>query len=204
MFKLDEKRYMNISSGIVAYLKANKLHLKYPKLNKDSLRIRAYPDASHASNPDGSSQLGYIICLQDDTGRFAIIKHRSAKCHRVTRSAMSAESCAFADCYDAAFVLKVELERLLDMHIPLQMLVDSKQLFDAISHSSRTKEQRVMIDINAGKQGFERREISDLGLVTTVIMLADCFIKTRKPTQLLEAMKTGILRHPISNWIVRD
>lgn len=125
---------------MVKYLKANELHLKHPKLNKNYLRIRAYSDASHASNLDGSSQLGYIICLQDETDRFAIIKYRSAKCHRNTRSAMSAESCAFADCYDASFVLKVELESLLDMHIPLQMLVDSKKLFNAISHSSRTKE----------------------------------------------------------------
>lgn len=61
-----------------------------------------------------------------------------------------------------------------------------------------------MIDINARKQGFERRDFSDLGLVTTVNMLADCFTKTMKPTQLLAAMKCGFLRHPISNWTVRD
>eukprot|EP00173_Palmaria_palmata_P001066 Plantae.Rhodophyta-Palmaria_palmata.ctg15605.p3 GENE.Plantae.Rhodophyta-Palmaria_palmata.ctg15605~~Plantae.Rhodophyta-Palmaria_palmata.ctg15605.p3 ORF type:complete len:105 (+),score=15.26 Plantae.Rhodophyta-Palmaria_palmata.ctg15605:939-1253(+) len=59
-------------------------------------------------------------------------------------------------------------------------------------------------NINAGRQGFERREIFDLGLVTTGHMLADCFTKNMKPTQLFAAMETGTLRHPISNWIVRD
>lgn len=204
MFGADSQKYLTSASSTVQYLKDHKLHLKYPKFDKNTLRIRAYSDASHASNADGSSQLGYIICLQDDTDRFAIIKYRSAKCHRVTRSAMSAESCAFADCYDAAYVLKTELEMLLHQDVPLQMLVDSKQLFDAISHSTRTKEQRVMIDINAAKQGFERKEISDLGLVTTDNMLADCLTKAMKPRQLVQAIRSGVIRHPVSNWIVRD
>lgn len=52
---------------------------------------------------------------------------------------MSAESCALADCYDALYVLKMVLETPIDKHIPLQMLIDSKQLLDAISHSFRTK-----------------------------------------------------------------
>lgn len=85
------------------------------------------------------------------------------------------------------------------MNLPLQMWADSKQLFNAIASSSHTKEQRVMIDINAGKQGFEPREISDLGLVMTKNMLADCFTGTMKPTQLVAAMKTGLIRHPNSN-----
>jgi hypothetical protein len=87
--------------------------------------------------------------LMDKDDRFAIIKFRSGKCHRVTHSAMAAETCAFAEAFDAAFVLKHSLEKLLKRQIRLQMLTDSKQLFDAISHSTQTKEKRILIDIAA-------------------------------------------------------
>jgi hypothetical protein len=40
---------------------------------------------------------------------------------------MEAETCAFAEAFDAAFVLKHSLEKLLKRQIRLQMLADSKQ-----------------------------------------------------------------------------
>ena len=39
--------------------------LRFPKLDKDSLSISVYSDASFCNNQDGSSQLGYIILLKD-------------------------------------------------------------------------------------------------------------------------------------------
>jgi hypothetical protein len=152
-------------------LKAWVYRLYYPKLDLDTLFIRVYADASFGTNRDGSSQLGYCIVLMDKTGRFSLVKYRSGKFYRVTHSAMAAETCAFAEAFDAAFVVKHSLEQLLGKKIPLQMLTDSKQLFDSISHSTHTKERRIMTDIAASKQSFERAEISDLGLVAT-----ECFV----------------------------
>jgi hypothetical protein len=39
--------------------------LRYPKLDKESLRLRVYADASFASNRDETSQLGFVIFLAD-------------------------------------------------------------------------------------------------------------------------------------------
>jgi hypothetical protein len=100
----------------------------------DSLYIRGYADANFGMNVDRSSQIGYCILSMDKFDRFAIIKFQSGKCHRVTPSAMAAEACAFAEGFEAAFVLKHSFENLIKRHIRLQMLTDSKQLFDAISH----------------------------------------------------------------------
>jgi hypothetical protein len=150
------------------------------------------------------SQVGCCILLMDKFERFAIIKFRSGKCLRVTHSAMAAETCAFAEAFDAAFVLKHSLEKLLKRQIRLQLLTDSKQLFDAISHSTQTKEKRILIDIAALKQSFERHEISDLGLVAGRDLLADCFTKDMEPTQLMSAFESGFLRHEIKRWIIRD
>jgi hypothetical protein len=123
-----------------------------PSRENNSLYIRGYADASFGMNVDGSSQIGYYILLMDKLDRFAIIKFRSGKCHRVTHSAIAAETCAFAEAFDAAFVLKHSLEKLLKRQIRLQMLTDSKQLFDAILHSTQTKEKRILIDIAASNQ----------------------------------------------------
>jgi hypothetical protein len=113
------------------------MFLNYPALDLDSLYIRGYADARFGINVDGSSQIGYCILLMDKFDRFAVIKFRNGKCHRGTPSAMAAETCAFAEAFDAAFVLKHSLEKLLKRQIRLQKLTDSKQLFDAISHSTQ-------------------------------------------------------------------
>jgi hypothetical protein len=134
------------------------MFLNYPALDLDSLYIRGYAATSFGMNVDGSSQIDYCIVLMDKFDRFVIIKFRSGKCHRVTHSAMAAEICAFAEAFDAAFVLKHSLEKLLKRQIRLQMHTDSK-LFNAISHSTQTKEKRILIDIAASQQSFERHEI---------------------------------------------
>jgi hypothetical protein len=180
------------------------LTLKCPRLDIKSLYIRACADASLGTNFDGSSQLGYVIVPMDETNRFNLVTFRSGQCHRVTHSAMAAETCAFAECFDAAYVLNHDLETLLCRPIRLQMLTDSKQLFDCISHSSRAKERRIMIDVAAAKQAFERNEISDLGHVRGSDMLADCFTKVTRPVQLMEALERRVLDHGIQQWIVRD
>jgi hypothetical protein len=100
--------------------------------------------------------------------------------------------------------MKHSLEKLLKRQIRLQMLTDSKQLLDAISHSTQTKEKRLLIDIAASKQSFERHEISDLGLVAERDMLADCLTKVMEPTQLMSALESGFLRHEIKQRIIRD
>lgn len=61
-----------------------------------------------------------------------------------------------------------------------------------------------MIDLAAAKQGFEHRDITSLGLVTTENMMADVFTKIMHPKQLLLALSTGRISHPIVSWIVRD
>jgi hypothetical protein len=180
------------------------LTLKCPRLDIKSLYIRACADASLGTNFDGSSQLGYVIVPMDETNRFNLVTFRSGQCHRVTHSAMAAETCAFAECFDAAYVLNHDLETLLCRPIRLQMLTDSKQLFDCMSHSSRAKERRIMIDVAAAKQAFERNEISDLGHVRGSDTLADCFTKVTRPVQLMEALERRVLDHGIQQWIVRD
>jgi hypothetical protein len=148
-FRTDAKENFQMLEDCFQQVRKYDMFLDYPALDLDSLYIRGYADASFGMNADGSSQIGYCILLMDKDDRFAIFKFRSGECHRVTHSAMEAETCAFAEAFDAAFILKHCLEKLLKRQIRLQMLTNRKHLFDAISHSTQTKEKRILIDITA-------------------------------------------------------
>ncbi len=62
---------------ITRHLKKHKLKILYPKLDRKSLHIRAYADASHANNRDLSSQYGIVITLCDAKDRCSVIAYRS-------------------------------------------------------------------------------------------------------------------------------
>jgi hypothetical protein len=64
---------------------------------------------------------------------------------------------AFAEAFDRSFVLKSDLEDMLNMRIPIRMYTDSQSLFDVISKGSMTAERRLQIDIAlARKPSLER------------------------------------------------
>lgn len=116
---------------------------------------------------------------------------------------MAAKECAFAEAFDASFVVKYELERLLKRPIALQILLDSKQRFDTATQSTRTTEKRLLLDLAAAKQSFECSKIPDIGFVTTDFMLVDCPSKPMKALQFLAARSLGKLSHPIYQWVSR-
>lgn len=80
--------------------------LEFPKLDINTLRLVFYSDASFANHDDKTSQLGYVICLADVTGKMTILASQSCKSLRVARSAMAAETLAFTAAFDARFVLQ--------------------------------------------------------------------------------------------------
>jgi len=61
---------------------------------------------------------------------------------------------AFADSIDVAFMLRHDLERMYDQHLPLVMQSGSKQTFDFITRASHTTEKRLMIDLAAAREAY--------------------------------------------------
>lgn len=115
--------------------------LKFAPLQKDTLHLRVYTDASFAGNDDLSSQLGFIILLCDSSNRAHILEYSSRKSKRVVRSILGGEVYAFADGFDRAYILRHDLETIFQMKIPLHMLTDSLQMFDFITKGSSTTEK---------------------------------------------------------------
>lgn len=194
---------------ILQYTKAVKManddnvKIRIPKLDRSTLRIVGYSDASFSNNRDLSSQLGYVVFLTDRTNTAVPIVFKSYKSKRITKSPMSSEVIAFADMFDAAVALKTEIEWILGQHIPVQLLTDSKCLFDIISKGTRTSEKRTMIDVAAAREGFTDKVISDIGLVRGACNIADGFTKSMTRAHLQNVMNTSILDIKCEQWIIR-
>ncbi len=111
-----------------------------------------------------------MITLCDAKDRCSVIAYRSYKCQRVTRPALASECHALADCFDFAMMMKHDLEALFRQVIPLQMMTDSKSLFDVILKSTKTAERRLMIDVAACREHTTvmKLQILDSSVLSTI------------------------------------
>lgn len=201
-FGPDAVRSLN---ALIKRAKAGRdLALCYPALERGALRLRVYADASFAGNPDLSSQLGFVILLCDTSGRSHVLSYGSRKCKRVVRSAMAAEVYALAAAMDEAFTLRYDLEMLYRRHVPLNLFTDSKQVFDVITRATHPTEKRLMIDVAALRESYNRHEISYLGLISTENNVADAMTKLRCGSALDCLLRTGVDATPVAQWVVRS
>ena len=204
-FKLERSDIIKRVNRIFKYAQENLVSIRFPKLDKDTLKVVGYSDASFAMNMDNSSQLGYIVFICGGKGNVIPIHFKSYKARRVVRSAMAAELISFGDMFDLAFTLAEEL-RSLHPHnvIPVSLYTDSKSLFDVISKGSRTAEKRLMLDIAAAREGFLKHEISDIGFVRTKFNLADGLTKRMQQSALRKVLSEGRIHPKVDQWIIRD
>ena len=191
MFNQKPKQILQRLNKAVAFAVDNRVSLRIPKLDKSTLRVTGYSDASFANNADLSTQLDHICFLRDDTGALIPIFFKSYKAKRVTRSAMAGEVIAFSDLFDVAAVLSAELEVLLGTKVPVQLLTDRKSLFDVISKGSKTSEKRIMLDIAAARKGLMDKVISDIAFVRCSLNIADGLAKAMKQRSLQQVLMTG-------------
>ncbi len=200
-FSLDSIKEYN---KVVKYLKKTASQgILLQKLDPNSLHLRVYSDASFASNLDLSSQLGFIVLLCDRNLKANILHFASYKSKRVTRSVLGSEIYAFADAFDYGFTMKNDLERILGQHIPLQMLTDSKSLFDTMIKCSTTTEKRLMIDISVVREAYTAQEISNVGFVRSPNNPADGMTKAGKCASLTDLITTGKAKFPVESWVLR-
>lgn len=177
--------------------------LTYPKLDRSTLRLRVYADSAFANNKDQSSQMGYVVLLCDGTGQAHVLSYVSRKCKRVVRSIMAGEVYAFSTAFDEAYVIRYDLEQLYGCHVPLVMFTDSKQLFDVVTKASHSSEKRLMIDIAAAREAYNRHDITSVGLIASEHNLSDAMTKLRCGPALDSFLRTGVVHTPVVQWIVR-
>lgn len=151
--KSFNKNYIEIlNQAFCGILQITDLGLKYIPLHRDSLYLREYIDASFSSNDDSPYQLGYLIMIFDAMNRYYVLELATRKFQRVIRSIMAGEIYAFGEGFEKVFTIMFALQKIYQQAIPITMLTDSKQMFDAITKASHTTEKRLMIDITASSE----------------------------------------------------
>lgn len=67
-----------------------------------------------------------------------------------------------ANGFDAACVIKHTIDNIFNRPLPLIVCIDSFSLYECLVKIGTTREKRLMIDISAIHQAYERREIAEI------------------------------------------
>lgn len=177
--------------------------LRFIKLNEEELQITVFTDSSFANNADYSSQIGFIIVLGDNKN-CNILHWSSTKCKRITRSILASELYAMVAGFDAACVLKHTIDSIMERKIPLLVCIDSFSLYECPVKLGTTKEKRLMIDIAAIRQAYERREISQVIWIKGKSNPADAMTKSQTSNHALNEILANKYFIDKEAWVERD
>ena len=175
------------------------------KLDRNSLQLIVFTDASFANNKDLSSQIGYVIVLVDAANSANVIHWSSTKCKRVTRSVLASELYAMTAGFDTGAVLKATTEQILGIDIPLIICTDSNSLYQCLVPLGTTQEKRLMIDVMCLRQAYENRVIAEVQWIDGNSNLADAMTKTAKANgALTDLINTNKLTTRVNKWVERQ
>lgn len=209
---------MKILNNRLKWQKTNKDRgLRYIALNLATAKLFVFVDGSFANNRDFSSQIGYVICLANEEGvdssnkefimRGNLLHWSSVKCKRVTRSVLASELYAMVHGVDIAIALNTTLKlittQLGTKDIPTIICTDSFSLYECMVKLGTTKEKRLMIDIMALRQSYERRELSEIRWINGSDNPADSMTKSNPSKALQKLIDTNELHIRVEGWVKR-
>lgn len=84
-----------LNMAIKRFKESAHLGLKYMQREMDTVHLRIYSDASYTTNDDLSLHTGVLVLLCDERDHFHAFYYKSKKSHRIVRSLMAGEVCAF-------------------------------------------------------------------------------------------------------------
>lgn len=190
--------------------------LTFLPLNLETARLYVFVDGSFANNKDFTSQLGFAIILANedeinDRHEFSItgnlIHFSSTKSKRVTRSVLASEVYGMVAGVDMAYALASTL-RQITSHLSLPAIptiacTDSYSLYECLVKLGTTKEKRLMIDIMALRQSYERRELQEVRWINGEDNLADSFTKTMPNRALKQFIDCNRATIRVEGWVSR-
>jgi hypothetical protein len=148
--------------------------LRYVPVNLINAKLIVFVDGLFANNKDLSSQLGFVLMLVNKSAnvnntfliRGNVIHYSLTKCKRVTQSVLASKIYSIVNGFNIgiaiATTLRIITERLGIPAIPLVICTDSYSLYECLVKLGTTKEKRLIINIMALRQLYERREITEI------------------------------------------
>ena len=188
--------------------------LDYIPLDLAQAKLYVFVDGSFANNADLSSQIGYVIVLANEVSidnGFKIVGNlihwSSTKCKRVTRAVLASELYAMVAGIDAAISISTTLRLIMQQlklpPVPTVVCTDSFSLYECMVKLGTTREKRLMIDIMAIRQSYERRELSEIRWITGPTNPADAMTKSDCNGSLRALVSTNQLQVGMKGWVQR-
>jgi hypothetical protein len=185
-------------------MKTVERNIIFCKLDVTALRVVFYSDASFAGNLDLSSQNAGIILLKDKHGNAHVLLWFSKKCPRVTGSVLAAEIIGFVvTAFDMDFALRDVLEKSYQQYVPLYGLTDSYSFFPMVTQYNALRENSLSIEVAVVREACAKFDLANLGFVRTAFNLADSMLKHVKNTHLDKLLATGMVDHPVEEYVTR-
>ncbi len=103
-----------LNKSISHFTNTKSVILQYPELDVGSIHLRAYSDASFATNDDIFSQVGHIILLADQFNRCHVLWFSSKKSREVVRSIRAGEIFAFSNAFGSAIMIRHDMKYCSD------------------------------------------------------------------------------------------
>lgn len=189
--------------------------IKMVPLDLNSMKLFVFVDGSFAGNSDYTSQIGYLLMIGnevDNIDRFSvtgnIIDYRSVKAQRVTRSTLASEVYGMTAGVDVAYTigttLKLITKQLALGDTQIVVLTDSYSLYECLVKLGSTKEKRLMIDIMAIRQSYERRELQEVRWIHGDDNPADAMTKAKPNSALKRLVDNNKLDIKVEGWVKRD
>ncbi|KAI1001022.1 hypothetical protein K3495_g7180 [Podosphaera aphanis] len=190
--------------------------LKNIVLSISSAKLFVFVDGSFANNTDLSSQIGFVIVLaneepQEDykfTLKGNIVHYSSNKAKRVTRSVLASEILGMVAGADIAYAISTTLKMITDQLklplIPTIVCTDSYSLYECLVKLGTTKEKRLMIDIMALRQSYERRELYEIRWINGSDNPADAMTKSNPNKALENPVNSNRLEVRVEGWVKRE
>lgn len=147
--------------------------IRFVPVKLETAKLFVFVDGSFANNKDLSSQIGFLLVLANELKqgrechiRGNILDWSSVKCHRITRSVLASELYAMVQGIDTALAvsttLKIITRQFHLQDVPTIICTDSFSLYECMVKLGTTKEKRLMIDVMAIRESYERRELSEI------------------------------------------
>lgn len=109
-----------------------KFGLKYHEVDYDSLELLVFSNSSVVVNNNRSSQVGFIILLENENRTVSLMYFSSDMSRRVIISVLGAETFGLEDAFDEAIVIRHKLNNNLGRTKKIKSLVQSETLFNVI------------------------------------------------------------------------
>ena len=128
--------------------------ISYPMLDRGSLYLLTYTDASFNNLQNGGSQAGHLTLLCDQDGNCVLLSWNAYSIKRVVRSTLAAETIALMDGCDAAFLMSKMIQETFHNKPDIQSVVitDNQSLYNTVNTTHLVDNKRLRVELSAIRQ----------------------------------------------------